>query len=601
PGHQWLNIFSEVNKLFDKEDFFLILVNAFIQGDPLVDHCDRILMIERVKFLQKRYPKLKVIGLQCVGSAKALSIHSEVLKTIMEEYITFPILIVDRKLIKVIDSAVYLFSEGSTGSLSVDEDGGRIFISDCNHHRIIIIDGDGKVLDSIGSSPGFVDADFDSAKLWRPAASFYNVSDECLYFVDSENNAIRRADMSSRLVETVYPIPKPSGFWGQILGVWNRILKISGLGIDHMKSEELVFNQIACPWHMSRFGDDEVIIVSRSCSVAWILSMATWKIKEVITGHQNIFGNYRNLMAEKLSFLNEANGILQQRFSILLEKNPFTLMSSFGRFQNDIIFLDADGQNVLKFNWASKTASFIQFSNVGVLGLPYWLSCPIERVYNSGNYIDETIEHVQNFRVLPGRVDIRVNVDIPRDAKLAAPLDDNCVWYQAKGSSAVVSKTEDENTPREKVGIAQQWFDELDNLAFLNTQLENSECTVQNDDKSIEKGLEDTEKPKLNCAVNVSPGTSEIIVSAALYLKLSPTVNLKDATSILNPREHKNSLIEAERFRSYLENCGEMTCVIFTRPLHLRIKLYCGDHPAAATSKETILTDTQLEMNVMVK
>ncbi|KAG0502791.1 hypothetical protein HPP92_002863 [Vanilla planifolia] len=149
PGHQWLNIFSEVNKLFDKADFFLILVNAFIQGDPLVDHCDRILMIERVKFLQKRYPKLKVIGLQCVGSAKALSIHSEVLKTIMEEYITFPILIVDRKLIKVIDSAVYLFSEGSTGSLSVDEDGGRIFISDCNHHRIIIIDGDGKVLDSV--------------------------------------------------------------------------------------------------------------------------------------------------------------------------------------------------------------------------------------------------------------------------------------------------------------------------------------------------------------------------------------------------------------------------------------------------------------------
>uniref|UniRef100_A0A7N2LIA9 Ternary complex factor MIP1 leucine-zipper domain-containing protein n=1 Tax=Quercus lobata TaxID=97700 RepID=A0A7N2LIA9_QUELO len=38
----------------------------------------------------------------------------------------------------------------------------------------------------IGSSPGFEDGAFESAKLVRPAASFYHVVDDCLYFVDSE-------------------------------------------------------------------------------------------------------------------------------------------------------------------------------------------------------------------------------------------------------------------------------------------------------------------------------------------------------------------------------------------------------------------------------
>lgn len=52
----------------------------------------------------------------------------------------------------------------------------------------------------IGSSPGFVDSDFESAKLWRPAASFYNVSDGCLYFVDSEVHAITEFTISNQIL-----------------------------------------------------------------------------------------------------------------------------------------------------------------------------------------------------------------------------------------------------------------------------------------------------------------------------------------------------------------------------------------------------------------
>lgn len=38
----------------------------------------------------------------------------------------------------------------------------------------------------IGSCPGFEDGEFESAKLLRPAASFYHDTDDCLYIVDSE-------------------------------------------------------------------------------------------------------------------------------------------------------------------------------------------------------------------------------------------------------------------------------------------------------------------------------------------------------------------------------------------------------------------------------
>ena len=38
----------------------------------------------------------------------------------------------------------------------------------------------------IGSSPGFEDGVFESSKLMRPAASFYDAYEDCLYIVDSE-------------------------------------------------------------------------------------------------------------------------------------------------------------------------------------------------------------------------------------------------------------------------------------------------------------------------------------------------------------------------------------------------------------------------------
>lgn len=38
------------------------------------------------------------------------------------------------------------------GCISVDEGGNRLFLSDVNHHRIIIFDKNGKILDSVCTS-----------------------------------------------------------------------------------------------------------------------------------------------------------------------------------------------------------------------------------------------------------------------------------------------------------------------------------------------------------------------------------------------------------------------------------------------------------------
>ncbi|XVF72197.1 hypothetical protein PTKIN_Ptkin12aG0100600 [Pterospermum kingtungense] len=65
--------------------------------------------------------------------------------------------------------------------ISADESGKRLFLSDSNHHRIIIFDGDGKILDCVS----FEDGELESAKMLRSAASFYHAAEDCLYIVDS--------------------------------------------------------------------------------------------------------------------------------------------------------------------------------------------------------------------------------------------------------------------------------------------------------------------------------------------------------------------------------------------------------------------------------
>lgn len=67
-----------------------------------------------------------------------------------------------------------------------------------------------------------------------------------------------------------------------------------------------------------------------------------------------------------------------------------------------------------------------------------------------------------------------------------------------------------------QVGVAQQWYDELDNLAFATPD---TELTVEDNNTTKDNKYQD-ERVHINCAVNSSPGTSEVCLLNFLYFYL---------------------------------------------------------------------------------
>jgi thiol-disulfide isomerase/thioredoxin len=100
------------------------------------------------------------------------------------------------------------------GKLLADAAGGRLFISDSNHDRIVVTDLAGKVQKVIGGARGFADgegfaADGARAGAKPPAARFHQpqglalADADTLFVADNLNNAIRRVDLRTGAVTTV--------------------------------------------------------------------------------------------------------------------------------------------------------------------------------------------------------------------------------------------------------------------------------------------------------------------------------------------------------------------------------------------------------------
>jgi DNA-binding beta-propeller fold protein YncE len=88
------------------------------------------------------------------------------------------------------------------GKLLADETGGRLFIADTNHHRIVIAALDGRVLDVAGSgSAGMEDGTFATARFNHPQG--LALRGDALYVADTDNHLIRRLDPAARTVTTV--------------------------------------------------------------------------------------------------------------------------------------------------------------------------------------------------------------------------------------------------------------------------------------------------------------------------------------------------------------------------------------------------------------
>ena len=88
------------------------------------------------------------------------------------------------------------------GKVLADEVGGRLFIADTNHNRIIVSSFDGEVRQVIGSGEeAMVDGTLEQAAFNHPQGMA--VDDDLLYVADTENHAIRRVDLASGQVHTL--------------------------------------------------------------------------------------------------------------------------------------------------------------------------------------------------------------------------------------------------------------------------------------------------------------------------------------------------------------------------------------------------------------
>ncbi|XP_050364032.1 uncharacterized protein LOC126782770 isoform X2 [Argentina anserina] len=663
PCHCWLNRSKGDRDFLGKNRTFLVLAGWC---ESFLTTCESVMMLEKVKSLQQRYPQLHVMGFMSGSSVSLAAAQSNLIQYVVKENAKFPVILSDRTFPEMDNGACYILFKDfenpvfypekdldirtlnkaveelhvqddgrarsrdnlkSTwvkqfevikepyvfplknllfnfpGCVSADESGNRFFLSDSRHHRIIVFVGNGKILDCIGSSPGFEDGNFESAKMVCPASSFYDAAEDSLYFVDSENHAIRKADLGNRVVETLYPNDDTSKNSNSI---WARIMIKLGLRRDDTRSEEFDIQSLMFPWHVMKSSEDSLFIINRSFETLWVLDFASREIKQVVKGFPKIMDVCGLEIMKKVSLLKQMpdDWLQQQTNAVCSPKRlPYAgLISSLTTLQNHVILCDMVGQRILKLSEESGLCSTFQFSNFGILGLPYWLASPLERVYAIGGHLDQ-IDHQECVSLLPGRIGIHLNVEIPVDTELVEQLQEGCIWRQARGAANEVLGAEDAGGSTEKVGAAQKWYDELDNLAFSLSTPE-SELNVEDNSATSDNGFQDA-KVHIDCAVNTSPGTSEVIVYAALYLKLRKEELLENnqekyAAKIADILSSERSgKMERDSFVQFLlKSNGDLRDLIFMKPLHVRVKLDCLDHPKAPNGKNIILTDSNIEINV---
>ena len=88
------------------------------------------------------------------------------------------------------------------GKVVADVPGNRLFISDTGHNRVVIADLDGKPIDYLGNGiEALADGPFGKASLNRPQGIC--LVGETLYIADTENHALRAADLKAKTIKTV--------------------------------------------------------------------------------------------------------------------------------------------------------------------------------------------------------------------------------------------------------------------------------------------------------------------------------------------------------------------------------------------------------------
>jgi DNA-binding beta-propeller fold protein YncE len=90
------------------------------------------------------------------------------------------------------------------GKVLADDAGGRVFIADSTHHRIVIVGMDGKMIAIAGVGvPGRTDGAFEKAKFDDPQGMALSADGGTLYVADRRNHLLRALDLKRKTVKTI--------------------------------------------------------------------------------------------------------------------------------------------------------------------------------------------------------------------------------------------------------------------------------------------------------------------------------------------------------------------------------------------------------------
>lgn len=143
------------------------------------------------------------------------------------------------------------------GKVLADERTNRLFIADSNHHRVLVASlKDGGIELVIGAgTPGLEDGAFDKARFNNPQGMAYDPDTDTLYIADTDNHAIRKADLRKRMVETLAGTGEQSRVYPPRAG----------------KGRETALNS---PWDLVLIGDTLYIAMAGSHQL-WRLNLRT--------------------------------------------------------------------------------------------------------------------------------------------------------------------------------------------------------------------------------------------------------------------------------------------------------------------------------------
>lgn len=100
---------------------------------------------------------------------------------------------------------------------------------------------------------------------------------------------------------------------------------------------------------------------------------------------------------------------------------------------------------------------------------------------------------------------------------------------------------------------------------------------------------------------------SQVIICAALYLKLKPDPDLQEGGSREKQVARSAELLVSEESgktgRSFchqmlMNSESDLRNLVFVKPLQVRIWIDTRDHPKAENTKEIVLTDSSAEVDV---